>query len=350
VSEDRLKVFDATDGKLVGELSGDERIAFSSDGKYFTSRNGDTTSGLYDTESLELRQTLEGTETTFHLDLVIADLDEPGESGESIVTAYSLSPFSKRWRQRGIGVYDERGFAERFDPNHGPWLVGSSAKGYGVIDALTGRPLAAWRGSGYGCGYHWAWEKGTLVFVEGDLLTFWKAGVGATTHHVEDCADAAPPRFSRDRTRFVALNGIWSVATRRRVLKIPMPPMGGSVDRFSRDERLVLGHTAEDGDVAWSATDGHVVWRRKSQDSSESAVEDDRVFELDDETNGKAFWIGHAIDAKQSVAPIVFDEHCWAGPPKLPEVGPLPASMPARRCPELVVEFEAVLRARASLP
>jgi len=66
---------------------------------------------------------------------------------------------------------------------------------------------ASWtpRSSGYACGYDWAVEKGTLVFIEGDLLTLWSKPSGVKTHRSE-CEGALTPVFSKDRSRFI---GLW---------------------------------------------------------------------------------------------------------------------------------------------
>jgi hypothetical protein len=360
-----VRVFDTSTGKALGELPGSAMPRLNSDEKYLALQTSEDKVGLYDAASLALLQTVAGMDPQFHLDLLVVALrgKDPWRGSDDKFddsVAYRLQPFAKVW-QRAVAIYDEAGAG---GPGFGqsPWRVGGSPRGYSVIDVRTGAVLASWRGSGYACGYQWAVEKGTLVFIEGDLLTFWSKTSGATTHQQSECAGALTPEFARDRSRFIGLTALWDIEKRRRLMRIETE--GAQALRFSRDEQLVLGmafigELIDPQIAAWNAATGRLVWHQKMPELGEYTDHpawylgsDERSLAFFDETERRFIWVGNVIDPDRGVQRLVFDERCWAGPNTLPAPDALPRGMPSRRCPELAASFVAKVskRSRADPP
>jgi hypothetical protein len=350
---ERVRVYETIGAMLLKALPGSFQVLpVSANGKFLALQKGDDAVDLYDYDSLSLVQTVAGNEPAFHLDMLIVDGPRADERGPSVV-AYGLQPFAKRWERREVGIYDERG------TNPTSWRVGGTVGvGYSVFDVRTGETLATWRASGYACGYQWLWEDGTLAFLEGDLLTFWSKGSGAKTHSSK-CAGPLEPILSADRSRFIGLDSIWELRSRRRVARLEMPPMGDGVVGFSRDERQVIGSGSVGESltpqlIAWSAATGRIVWHRDQPDDGERTgrvgwylAKDKLSLMLVDTTNGHLVQFGNLIDPTYGLQPLVFDEECWAGPETLPSPETLPTNMPTRKCPELWAIFGKIVDAQS---
>jgi hypothetical protein len=353
---ERVRVYDTTGAILLKELPGSfMRLPVSDNGRFLAFQNGEGEVDLYDYDSLTLVRSVRGKSPAFHLNMLIVDGPRSTE-GTSDVVAYGLQPFAKRWERHEIEIYDEWGANTR------PWRVGGTAGvGYSVFDVMTGETLATWRASGYACGYQWAWQDGTLTFLEGDRFTFWSTGGGAKTH-LSQCAGTLKPIFTADRTRVLGLDSIWDLRIKSRVARLEMPQMGNSVIGFSRDERLVIGsgsigESLEPQLIAWSAATGRIVWHKAYPDDGEAIervgsylAKDELTLVLVDTTDGHLFQLGILNDAMHGLKSLVFDNECWAGPETLPSPDVLPANVPIRKCPGLWATFGKVVEASAGKP
>jgi len=347
-----VTVYDAASGTPVTKLAGRfDHLAVSGDGAYFALQHNDTQAALYEASSLRAVQIVAGRDPAFHLDMLIVEREPPGD-GLPNSTAYALAPFSKRWDQAQIAIYEDRE-SDAADSNSSRWRVGMSRSGYSVFDVTTGRTLAAWDSSGFGCGYQWLWHEGSLVFVEGSKLTFWDRARGAKTHTL-DCEGALAPTLSPDGSKLVALDSVWDVKTRRRVTQLQMP-QGGGVIGFSPDGRSVIGQTAVGNDVApslvaWSAVTGQVIWHRDQKRPGEATdnvhwhiSEDQHSAMFLDTNDGTFHHVGNLVGS-QGTQQLFFDEACWAGPKAPPARGLLPPDFPTKHCPELVGTFREMVR------
>jgi hypothetical protein len=350
---EHVRVYDTIGALQLRELPGFfELLPVSANGRYLALQNGDDQVDLYDYDSLTRVQTVLGSKPAFHLDLLV--VDSPGEDERtSGAVAYGLRPFERRWERHEVEIYQERGF------NPTPWRVGGIAGvGYSVVDLATGESLATWRASGYACAYQWAWESGTLAFLEGDRLTFWSKDPGTRTLSSQ-CEGALKPIFSADRTRFLGLDSVWDLRKKSLVARLEMPHMGNTVVGFTKDERLVIGsgfigESLERQLIAWSAVTGRIVWHRAQPDDWEVTdrvgwylAENEPFLMLVDTTSGHLFRIGMVTDPTDGPNPLVFDDECWAGPERLPSPDGLAVSMPIRKCPELWMTFGEVVRAQS---
>ena len=332
------EVYDALTGKFRDEPR--EQRDVSPDGKFFA-RSLRHNVHLYAADSDFPIVTLGGKSLGFRADLLLVDEDAENLADE-VTTAYALEPFARRWQRRGIALW----FAapgELMRPEHGDWNLGMSSDGYTVFDVRTGDTLATWRSSGFACGYQWSWEKDALVFIEGDLLTFWNQQTGVKSHRSE-CEGALQPIFSADRSRMIGLDGVWDMTRRERLTRLEMP-QGGGVWGFSHDERLILGVAAvgralDASIVAWDAATGRVAWQRKPAGSSEDLPE--VAWPFVDERDGRLFNVAHLIDGEGHLELIVFDDVCRGGPRQLPDG----VKLPQRHCPELAETFGRMARTR----
>jgi WD40 repeat protein len=311
IASERVGIYDATSGKQLGELPGVGLPRFSSTGKYFTLSVQERKAALYATDSLRaLNPNTPETPETLELLQLFDAWDGP--------------------------AYDDSG----------AFRVGATDSGYGVFEVPSNRQLASWRGSGLGCGYEWAWHEGKLVFIEGTLLTFWSKASGAHTV-ASECQGALTPIFTKDRSRVIALDGIWNATTHELVAQLEMTS-GGDVWGFSRDERLVLGSVAlaasPNGPVSvgWDVGTGRIAWQAQPL----LGVEPTGAWPFIDERNGKDYWLTNVVDPERGLTPLIFDAACWDGPSKLPAMGPLPPNPARRHCPGLLAELQRMMRSR----
>lgn len=340
-------VLDAATGHVLGKLAGAEsRRRVSADERYVALPRDERHVNVYELSTFELLQTLPGEEPAFHGDKLLLSLAQADPERRAGTAAYSLSPIAKLWQRPAISVFDDAMFGAG-EP--GPWGVGSSTSGYSVFDLRTGQKLASWRASGYGCGYAWRWQDGTLLFSEGDLLTFWSRERGAATIG----ASCHSTQLSPDGRWLLSDQGVLDVVTRRKLAHIPA--LMGAVESFGRDHRHLFGsamleESKELERVAWDAVSGRVLWRQPLLQNHESLrvspswwrpSEDGRALGRVDEQDGSVLWFAQVVEPHHEVVPLLFDANCWAGPSQLPAASELPAGLPSRHCPEHLASWSA---------
>jgi hypothetical protein len=235
VDDARTTLLDGGSGKALLSIEGPNgRPALSGDQRFAAVATQAARVHVHDLSSGALLGSVPGDSAAFHGERLLVHVSEKEhEFGTTI--AYGLLPLAELWRAPGVSVLDEEESGGDSD-DVAAWGVGiSQRRGYSVIDLRTGRALASWRASGYACGYQWLWQRGTLVFAEGDLLTFWSKRSGARTVH----ADCDTPRLNRDRSAVLVANGLWNLEKRTRFGPTDIPE--GGVYAFGRAARVLHG-------------------------------------------------------------------------------------------------------------